>query len=214
MASRELLVALELAGEARDGGEQAGKDDAADPELGAATNAVVGGRTSNGTSAGNDGVHEGEQQAALRRGDAEQLVHGGQVVGQDGVAGELGKDGHEGHHGEAPAGVVGVDEGPVVPDGGSLLQLDAVLELLQLKLDHGVVGVAAAVVLGEDGRGLLLLAPHGEPSRRLGDEEDARADDQRRRDLQGEGQTEGNLALGLAAGIGDTSGQDGAGVED
>ena len=66
MASRELLVALELAGEARDGGEQAGEDNAADPKLGAATDAVVGGRTSNGTGAGDDGVHEGEQQAAFR----------------------------------------------------------------------------------------------------------------------------------------------------
>lgn len=55
---------------------------------------------------------------------------------------------------------------------GLLLKTDHLLDLVDLKLDEGVVVVATAVVLGNDVLGLLELALGDEPTGRLRNEED------------------------------------------
>ena len=112
---------LKLGGESSDSTEEAGQDKTSDPELGTATDLVISSRTSNSARAGNDRVGKGQQQTTLNRNDTEKLVHGGQIVRQDRVSRQLCEEGHEGHHGESPAGVVVLDQRPVVPDAGRLL---------------------------------------------------------------------------------------------
>lgn len=115
---------LKLGGKSSDGTEQTSKNDASNPELGTTTNLVVGSRSSNSTSSRHNRVGKGKEQSTLNRDDAEDLVHGREVVSQDGISGQLSKEGHEGHHGETPAGIVVLDQRPVVPKVGRLLQLD------------------------------------------------------------------------------------------
>lgn len=208
------LCALKVAGEARDAAKQTSEHNAADPKLRPASDGIVERRARHRARARDNRVGKRQQQLPLGRLDAEQLVHGGQVVGQDRVAAELRKDGHEGHHGEAPAGIVRVEQRQVVPDAGAPLQLDAGLELAQLELHHRVVHVATAVVLCQDGGRLFLLPPHGQPARRLGHEERADKDERGRDELQAERQPKRRLAGRLDGGVGNTGGEDGAGVED
>lgn len=205
---------LKLGGKSCDSTEQACKDDASDPELGTTTNLVIGSRSSNSTSGRNNRVGKGEEQSALNGDDAKDLVHGREVVSQDGVSRQLSKEGHEGHHGETPAGVVVLDKRPVVPQVGRLLQLDRFFEFAQLELDNGVVGVAAAVILGQDCSSLFLLTRRGEPSRRFGDEKCADENEEGGNELETHGETEGQFAVVLGRGICDSGGENGTGVED
>lgn len=105
---------LEFARESCDCGEESSEDNTTDPELGTATNLIIGSRASNSTSARNDGVGKGKQQSAVHRNDAQKLVHGREIISQDGVSGKLGEEGHEGHHCESPSRVAVLDQKPVV----------------------------------------------------------------------------------------------------
>jgi hypothetical protein len=77
-----------------------------------------------------------------------------------------------------------------------------------------VVRVATAVILGQNLSSLVLLSPHGEPSRGFGNEDGADEDNKWRNDLEGHGKAEGEGAVVLGGGICDSGSQDRAGVED
>lgn len=77
-----------------------------------------------------------------------------------------------------------------------------------------MVYVATAVILGQNLGSLVLLSPHGEPSRGFGDEDCADEDGKRRNDLEGHRKAEGKGTVVLGRGICDSAGENGASVED
>lgn len=106
-------------------------------------------------------------------GDAGGLVQLGGVVGDNGVAGPLGEEAERQENGEAVTVAAGLEEVEVAAVLGRLhLEADGLLDLAELKLDGGVVGVAVGVVLGEDVEGLVVLVLGDQKTGRLGNPPD------------------------------------------
>lgn len=102
----------------------------------------------------------------------------------------------------------------VIPPALGFLHLNTPRELLQLELNHRMFGVAASVVLCQNGRCSVRLAARSQPSRRFRDEPAARKDENGREDLQSQRQAESDLAGLLGSGVGYARGEDTTGVED
>lgn len=94
-------------------------------------------------------------------------VKSGRVVGDDTVARPLREDTEGEENGETIAVALGFEEVDVsAAVFGNLLHLDGIANLTEFKLDGGMVGVTAGVILGEDGQSLIMAI--------FGDEETGR----------------------------------------
>lgn len=74
-------VVFKAAGEARHTGEEACQHNATHPEFRSPPDEVVGGGSCYGACAGDNGVHESQQEAALCRSNSDSGVHRGEIVG-------------------------------------------------------------------------------------------------------------------------------------
>lgn len=116
-----------------------------------------------------DGDNERQECLAAREaqllsgvGHAGLIVERRDVVGDDGVAGPLREDAERGDDSEAVAVALGPEE--VEVRAGLLvlqLQADRLLDLVELKLHRGMLGIAVGVVLGQDvQRPVVLVLGH------------------------------------------------------
>lgn len=117
------------------------------------------------------------------------LVDNVHVVGQNGVTRVLGDDTERNDDGESPAVALGEQEVDIT---GLLLDclvgVDGLLDLAVLELDGGIVDIAAGVVLGKNGKGLLGLVLADQVTGGLRDEPDTAELDEGRNGLdEGDG---------------------------
>lgn len=161
---------------------------------------------------GEAGLASRQTQSLGRAGDASRVVQLGRVVGNDGVTGPLGEDTQRDEDGQTVAVAPGAQEVQVAAGFGGLeLEPEGLLDLVELELDGGMVGVAVCVILGEDGQGLVVLILGHQVTRRFGHPEDEEELDHRGKGLEEGRNTPGPVALeviGAKADPGDNQGTD------
>jgi len=123
------------------------------------------------------------------------------------VTGELAEDGDHENLGHAPATAAGKEERAVVPpDLVDRVGDNGLAHLLELEEDERSVGVAVAVVLGEEGVGTLVVTLGHEVTRRLGDEEDEDEDEHTSDGLEDKGKAPLDVRVDVRGTKGDGSG--------
>lgn len=158
-----------------DGPAGEGQDHAAgrDEEEGPTAELVDGEGGADGGRQIEDGAAGGEGKLAVLLGDTGAVVDHVHVVREEGVTGVLRDDTEGDDDGQSPAVALGAEEVEVGGLGAAVtVRLDGLGDLAVLELDSGVVGVAATVVLGEHGKGLLRPVLVDEVSGRLGNPPD------------------------------------------
>jgi len=107
------------------------------------------------------------------------------IVGDDGVTGPLGEDTERDENGETVTVALGAEEVHVTAGARGLeLETEGLLDLAELELDRGVVGVAIGMVLGESVQGLLVPVLGDHVAGGLGNPEDEGQLDDRRDGLE------------------------------
>jgi len=169
--------------------ERANHAEDGNQEKGTTAELVDGQGSCDGDAKIEDGLAGRDTELRVLVGDTGTDVDGVHVVGQNGVTGVLRDDTERDDDGEPPAVTLGAEEVGIA--GGLvrvLLDADGLLDLLELELDGGVVGITASVPLGKHVEGLLMAVLVDQVTRGLGDEPDESDLDQRRDDLdEGDG---------------------------
>lgn len=151
-----------------------------------------------GDDEGETGLAGGETELGGGVVDTGGLVQLGGVVGDNGVAGPLGEEPERKQNGEAVTVATGLEEVEVAAVLGALhLETDGLLDLAELELDGGVVGVAVGVILGEDVEGLVVLILGDQETGRLGNPPDTDELDDGGEGLEQGGNTPRPVALDI-----------------
>ena len=123
---------------------------------------------------------------------------GSEEVGEHSVASPLSEDGEDDVAAETVDGRAVTEKRTVIPPAlVSTVHVEQLLVLVELELYPRGVLVAIAVVLGEDGLGLLLLAVDIQPSGRLGKPEAENGDETGEKGLEPGDQTPGVVAANV-----------------
>ena len=157
------------------------REEGAPEEQGSAAERVDGEGPRDAAEEGEDGVQRVEQELLRAPCDADVFQDHGHVVADHGAADELREHRDEHDQPDPVQRRPGVEEkAVVVPAPGEQLglEVDAQLDLVALELDDGGVGIVVAVVLGQDGAGLVRLGRRVQVSRGLGDGVDQSDDDE------------------------------------
>ncbi len=139
-----------------------------------------------------DRNNEGEAGLASRKtellgraGNTGAVVELAGIVGNDGVTGPLGEDTERNEDGEAVTVALGAEEVGVAAGAlGLELETNGLLDLAELELDRGIVGVAIGMVLGESVERLLMPVLGNQVAGGLGNPEDEGQLDDRREGLE------------------------------
>ena len=146
-------------------------------------------------------------------GDARVVQHGWEIVRRQGVAADLAKASHAKDADESATSAVCVPEFVVVPPLlVASLSVNLRHHLLKLKLHHGVVLVALAVIGGQNFSSLINLVLGHEPSWRLGKPPDAQDNDARSDHLAPDGNAPRRVGVDVAAAVNNPAGNDGSDV--